>query len=54
MSAELIGKTIFLAVACPPDAKTALSTRPRKTVNQNRAKTLPREAVWPTKCKSER
>ncbi len=46
MSAKSIGKTAFLGVAWPPDAKPTPPGAAGSTVDQNWAKTLPREAVW--------
>ena len=46
MSAESIRKTAFLGVAWPRDAKPTPPRAAGGTVDQNWAKTLPREAVW--------
>ena len=46
VSAESIGKTAFLGVAWPRDAKPTPPGAAGSTVDQNWAKTLPREAVW--------
>ena len=54
MSAKSIGKTPFLGVAWPRDAKPTPPGAAGSAVGQNGAKTLPREAVWSNaKLKSE-
>ena len=48
MSAESIGKTAFLAVAWPREAKPTPPGAAGSALDQNRAKTLTRRAVWST------
>jgi hypothetical protein len=45
VSAKSIGKTSFLGVAWPPDAKLTAIRIAGNSVGQNRAKLLPNEAV---------
>jgi hypothetical protein len=49
VSAESIGQTAFSGVASPRDAKPTHPGAAGGTVDQNWAKTLPREAGW-SKC----
>ena len=49
MSAESIGQTAFPGVAWPRDAKPTHPGAAGSTVGQNRAKILPKEAVWSTR-----
>jgi len=53
VSAESIGKTAFLGVAWPRDAKPTPPGAAGNTVGQNRAKALPSEAVWSNGLESE-
>ena len=46
VSAESIGQTAFPGVASPRDAKPTYPGAAGGTVDQNWAKTLPREAGW--------